>query len=156
MKHARPAQSAGPSTDPLSIRNLTAGSIPTSRCVSWWVLHRHSERKKKRGLVGNPGAAKRYGLDRDAPAAQSAHFVESGCIRFNGDNLLTLDEAAMRRIRGTQIGMIFQEPMTSLTDFSIGFRSGRCCSIHRGLSRRRPLNRLQDHRADRIGDRNHA
>ena len=37
-----------------------------------------------------------------------------GAIRLNGRDLLTLDEAAMREVRGRDIGMIFQEPMTSL------------------------------------------
>ena len=38
----------------------------------------------------------------------------AGSIRFQGTDLLTLDEPAMRKIRGNDISMIFQEPMTSL------------------------------------------
>src|SRR4051812_1411459 len=38
----------------------------------------------------------------------------AGAIRFQGIDLLTLNEAAMRNIRGNDISMIFQEPMTSL------------------------------------------
>src|SRR5262249_39566350 len=38
----------------------------------------------------------------------------AGAIRFQGKDLLTFDEAAMRDIRGNEISMIFQEPMTSL------------------------------------------
>ena len=40
--------------------------------------------------------------------------IVAGSIRFDGTELLTLDPAAMRAIRGNRIGMIFQEPMTSL------------------------------------------
>src|SRR4051812_28360610 len=40
--------------------------------------------------------------------------VTSGEVRFGGQDLATLSETEMRRVRGAQIGMIFQEPMTSL------------------------------------------
>src|ERR1700680_2683092 len=47
--------------------------------------------------------------------------IVSGTIRFAGRNLLDLDDAAMRDVRGNDISMIFQEPMTSLNPvLSIG------------------------------------
>ena len=52
---------------------------------------------------------------------QPAVRVAAGSIRFGGDDLTSLDERAMRRIRGDRIAMIFQEPMTSLNPvLSIG------------------------------------
>jgi oligopeptide/dipeptide ABC transporter ATP-binding protein len=68
--------------------------------------------------------------------------VESGRILFNGEDLLNLDDAAMRNIRGNRIGMIFQEPMTSLNPtFSIGFQIGEVLRLHRGLDRRQARDR---------------
>jgi oligopeptide/dipeptide ABC transporter ATP-binding protein len=68
--------------------------------------------------------------------------VESGRIFFNGDDMLNLNDAEMRSIRGNQIGMIFQEPMTSLNPtFSIGFQIGEVLRIHRGLGRKRARRR---------------
>src|SRR6202040_4261836 len=40
--------------------------------------------------------------------------IVSGAVRFDGRDLLALSEAEMRRVRGNDISMIFQEPMTSL------------------------------------------
>jgi oligopeptide/dipeptide ABC transporter ATP-binding protein len=51
--------------------------------------------------------------------------------------MLELNDTEMRSIRGNRIGMIFQEPMTSLNPtFSIGFQIGEVLRIHRGLERK--------------------
>jgi oligopeptide/dipeptide ABC transporter ATP-binding protein len=60
----------------------------------------------------------------------------SGTIRFRGQDLAGLGEEGIRRIRGAEIGMIFQEPMTSLNPvFRIGDQIGEVLELHRGLSR---------------------
>jgi peptide/nickel transport system ATP-binding protein len=60
----------------------------------------------------------------------------AGSIRFQGTDLLTLDEAAMRKIRGNDISMIFQEPMTSLNPvLSIGRQLGETLRLHEGLDK---------------------
>src|ERR1700730_1928247 len=60
--------------------------------------------------------------------------IVSGAIRFEGVDLLGLDEAGMRRIRGNDISMIFQEPMTSLNPvLTIGRQSGETLMLHQGL-----------------------
>lgn len=59
-----------------------------------------------------------------------------GSIRFDGDELRG-DDDAMRRVRGRSIGMIFQEPMTSLNPvLTIGFQISEVLSVHEGLSPR--------------------
>ncbi len=59
----------------------------------------------------------------------------AGSIRFAGRELLTLPEAEMRRIRGNEIAMIFQEPMTSLNPvLTIGRQIGETLRLHQGLS----------------------
>src|SRR5436305_9772959 len=60
----------------------------------------------------------------------------AGAIRFQGTDLLQLDEPAMRKIRGNDISMIFQEPMTSLNPvLSIGRQLGETLRLHDGLSK---------------------
>ncbi|MEJ0074530.1 MAG: ABC transporter ATP-binding protein [Alphaproteobacteria bacterium] len=60
----------------------------------------------------------------------------AGAIRFQGTDLLKLDEAAMRDIRGNEISMIFQEPMTSLNPvLSIGRQLRETLQLHEGLDR---------------------
>ncbi len=65
-----------------------------------------------------------------------ARIVE-GAIRFEGRNLLELRDAEMRDIRGNQIAMIFQEPMTSLNPvLTIGHQIAESLVRHQGLARR--------------------
>ena len=62
--------------------------------------------------------------------------VEGGSVRFQGRDLLALSEKEMRRIRGNEIAMIFQEPMTSLNPvYTIGEQISEVLRLHRGLSR---------------------
>ena len=95
------------------------------------------------GLVGESGCGKSVtamSIIRLLPSPPSR--VESGRIFFNGDDMLELNDAEMRSIRGNRIGMIFQEPMTSLNPtFSIGFQIGEVLRIHRGLGRNRARRR---------------
>jgi len=61
--------------------------------------------------------------------------IVAGEIRFEGNNLLDLPEAAMRRIRGNDISMIFQEPMTSLNPvFRVGAQIEAVLRLHRRLA----------------------
>jgi peptide/nickel transport system ATP-binding protein len=60
--------------------------------------------------------------------------IVSGQIRFHGRDLLKLGEAEMRHIRGNEISMIFQEPMTSLNPvLTIGRQIGETLRLHQGL-----------------------
>jgi peptide/nickel transport system ATP-binding protein len=59
----------------------------------------------------------------------------AGAIRFNGKYLLDLSEAEMRDIRGNEISMIFQEPMTSLNPvLTVGRQIGETLRLHQGMS----------------------
>jgi peptide/nickel transport system ATP-binding protein len=59
----------------------------------------------------------------------------AGQIRFQGKNLLDLSDAEMRKIRGNEISMIFQEPMTSLNPvLTIGRQIGETLRLHQGLT----------------------
>jgi len=60
----------------------------------------------------------------------------AGAIRFEGVDLLKLDDRAMRDIRGNHISMIFQEPMTSLNPvLTVGRQIGETLRLHQGLGR---------------------
>jgi peptide/nickel transport system ATP-binding protein len=60
-----------------------------------------------------------------------------GTLRFGGRDLLALPDAEMRKIRGNEISMIFQEPMTSLNPvLTVGRQIGETLRLHQGLSGR--------------------
>ena len=60
----------------------------------------------------------------------------AGAIRFNGRDLLKLPEAEMRKLRGGEISMIFQEPMTSLNPvLTVARQIGETLRLHQGLSK---------------------
>ncbi|MEM7163871.1 MAG: ABC transporter ATP-binding protein [Planctomycetota bacterium] len=89
------------------------------------------------GLVGESGCGKSVTslsilkLIPDPPGK-----VAEGEIRFRGCNLLELDYDEMRKIRGKEISMIFQEPMTSLNPvFTIGWQMRESILYHNGCSK---------------------
>ena len=60
----------------------------------------------------------------------------AGSIRFEGRDLLALSEPEMRKVRGNEISMIFQEPMTSLNPvLTVGRQIAEALTLHRGLAR---------------------
>jgi len=89
------------------------------------------------GIVGESGCGKSVtalSVMRLIPA-QSGRIVE-GSVRFEGQDLAALSDAQMRSIRGNQIAMVFQEPMTSLNPVhTVGAQIAEAVSIHQGLSR---------------------
>jgi peptide/nickel transport system ATP-binding protein len=68
--------------------------------------------------------------------------IVAGNAMLNGIDLLQLDDAAMRGVRGNEISMIFQEPMTSLNPvLTIGEQIGEALRLHQGLSHKAALAR---------------
>jgi len=97
------------------------------------------EEGKTLGVVGESGCGKSVtslSIMRLIPNPPGK--IEGGEILFKGKNLLTLSNDEMRQIRGNQIGMIFQEPMTSLNPvFTVGNQIAESIHIHnRDLSRK--------------------
>ena len=71
--------------------------------------------------------------------------IVSGAIRFAGRDLRELTEAQMREVRGNEISMIFQEPMTSLNPvLNIGRQIGETLTLHQGLDRKAALGKAVD------------
>ena len=87
------------------------------------------------GLVGESGCGKSVtamSVLRLMPEPPSR--IAAGTIRFGGSDLAHLDRRRMRGVRGSQIGMIFQEPMTSLNPtFSVGWQLGEALRLHTRL-----------------------
>ncbi len=68
--------------------------------------------------------------------------IVGGAIRLDGVDLMGLDEATMRTIRGNQISMVFQEPMTSLNPvMTIGRQIGEALILHQNMSQKAATNR---------------
>ena len=66
--------------------------------------------------------------------------IAGGSIRFDGQELLSLSDPAMRAMRGNQIAMIFQEPMSALNpSIQIGRQIAEPLTVHRGMSWGRAL-----------------
>ncbi|HEX2889267.1 ABC transporter ATP-binding protein [Vineibacter terrae] len=90
------------------------------------------------GVVGESGSGKSvHALAVMQLLSPPAARVEAGEIRFRGTDLLRLDDRAMRAVRGRQIGMIFQDPISSLNPvYTVGFQLCEVLRLHLGLSRR--------------------
>lgn len=123
----------------LQIRNLSVSFksekkvVPAVKDISFDL-----NRGEILGIVGESGSGKSVtslatmGLIPSPPG-----LVENGEILFEGKDLIKLSEKNMRRIRGNQISMIFQEPMTSLNPlFSIGNQLVEALRLHTDLTKK--------------------
>ncbi len=90
------------------------------------------------GLVGESGCGKSVtALSVMRLIPQPPGRVEEGTITLEDRNLLELTEGEMRTVRGNEISMIFQEPMTSLNPvLTVGFQIAEALMLHQGFSKR--------------------
>jgi peptide/nickel transport system ATP-binding protein len=90
------------------------------------------ERGKVLGIVGESGSGKSVSSLTVMGLTRSGDTRISGSVRFEGRELLTLDPEAVRRIRGDDIAMIFQDPLSSLHPFyRIGHQLVEAIRVHR-------------------------
>ena len=96
------------------------------------------DKGKTLGIVGESGCGKSVtslSIMRLVDPATGRN--EGGSIVFDGQDLLTLPEKEMRKLRGNRISMIFQEPMTSLNPvFTIGDQISESLKLHKGLDKK--------------------
>jgi oligopeptide transport system ATP-binding protein len=87
------------------------------------------------GIVGESGCGKSVSvLSVMRLIPQPPGKIVEGEIRFRGRNLMGLSEEEMRYIRGAEMAMVFQEPMTSLNPvLSIGFQIVEALKLHQGM-----------------------
>jgi oligopeptide/dipeptide ABC transporter ATP-binding protein len=121
----------------LDVRSLSthfstgAGIVRAVDDVSWDI-----EAGETVALVGESGCGKSVSaLSIMRLVAEPAGRIVGGQILFKGRDLLQLSEEEMRHVRGREIGMIFQEPMTSLNPvLSIGRQLTEGLEIHLGMT----------------------
>ena len=113
--------------------HLEAGIAKAVDDVSLWI-----DPGEMVGLVGESGCGKSVtslSIMRLIPSPPGR--IESGKILFRGKDLLILNEAEMRKIRGNEIAMIFQEPMTSLNPvFTIGSQIMEAIQLHQEVGKK--------------------
>ena len=87
------------------------------------------------GIVGESGCGKSVtAMSVMRLIAKPSGFIKNGSIIFQGQNLLELSEKEMRKIRGNDIAMIFQEPMTSLNPvYTVGNQIEEVVKLHQKL-----------------------
>ena len=95
------------------------------------------------GLVGKSGCGKSVtSLSIMRLLPDRAARIAGGSVLLDGEDLTTATEERMRKVRGNDISMIFQEPMTSLNPvLTIGRQIAETLVLHEGLSRRAALDR---------------
>lgn len=98
------------------------------------------------GIVGESGSGKSVtSLAVMGLLQKPAAIIPQGEILFNGQDLLKFNDSQMRDIRGNQISMIFQEPMTSLNPvFKVGDQIAETIRIHRKITNKEAWDRAVD------------
>ena len=106
----------------------------------------HIDERESVAIVGESGSGKSVSaLSVMRLVASPPGRVVHGEVIFEGRDLLKLSEAEMRHIRGNEIAMVFQEPMTSLNPvLTIGFQLSEALKLHMGMSRKEAMTRSAD------------
>lgn len=97
---------------------------------------------KTLGIVGESGSGKSITSLSILRLIQNPGKIIGGEILFKGENILKKTEAEMRKIRGNEISMIFQEPMTSLNPvYTVGQQISESFMIHQNMSKKEAMKR---------------
>jgi peptide/nickel transport system ATP-binding protein len=106
----------------------------------------HIDRGETLGVVGESGCGKSVtALSIMKLIPQPPGKIVEGQILYNGQDLVDLAPNRMRKIRGKEISMIFQEPMTSLNPvFTCGEQIAEALRLHEGLGRRAAMAKTVD------------
>jgi len=109
-----------------TVFDLPSGSVPAVNDVSFEI-----RQGETLGIVGESGSGKSVTAFSIMRLVQSPGRIAGGSISFKGRNLLQLSEREMRHVRGAEISLIFQEPMTALNPvFTIGDQLRETLLVH--------------------------
>lgn len=122
----------------LEVNNLTTSFLINGRWKT--VVHDVSfaiAPRETLAIVGESGSGKSVTALSIMGLNAAGRSRVGGSVKLQGKELLDLPQEAMRRIRGNEIAMIFQEPMTCLNPvLTIGSQIAESLILHRGISRR--------------------
>jgi oligopeptide/dipeptide ABC transporter ATP-binding protein len=115
-----------------TVFDLPSGVVPAVNDVSFDIQHGETL-----GIVGESGSGKSVTAFSIMRLVQAPGRIAGGAIYFKGRNLLELSERDMQRVRGAEISLIFQEPMTALNPvFTIGDQLCETLLVHGKTTRR--------------------
>ena len=116
------------------------GEVQAVRGVSWFL-----NEGEALGIVGESGSGKSVSAYAIMRLLQSPGRVIGGTIRFNGVDMLSLSESDMRHIRGNDIAMIFQDPMTSLNPvYTVGDQLREPLKLHLNMKGKDATKRAEE------------
>ena len=103
------------------------------------------EAGKTLGIVGESGSGKSVSAMSINKLLDGNGWIESGSVTFNGRDILHCTEKEMYHIRGNEISVIFQEPMTSLNPvFTVERQIGEVLRIHQNMSKKQAAEKVVD------------
>ena len=107
------------------------------------------EAGKTLGVVGESGSGKSVSAMSMLKLLDGNGYIAGGSIKFNGRELTELPISEMQKIRGNEISVIFQEPMTSLNPvFTVERQVAESFIIHQGLSKKEAREKVVEMLAD--------
>ena len=116
------------------------GEVQAVRGISWFL-----DEGEALGIVGESGSGKSVSVYAIMRLLQTPGRVVGGSIHFNGTDILSLTEEEMRHIRGNDIAMIFQDPMTSLNPvYTVGDQICEPLKLHLKMNDEDAMKRAEE------------
>jgi len=89
------------------------------------------------GIVGESGSGKSVAMYSMLGLVRDANVSISGSVRFEGREILGLSDTEMQSVRGGEVGMIFQDPMTALTPvYTVGWQIVEQLRAHNDMTKK--------------------
>jgi len=93
--------------------------------------------KEVLGIVGESGSGKSVAMYSMLGLVRDANVSISGSVRFEGREILGLSDTEMQSVRGGEVGMIFQDPMTALTPvYTVGWQIVEQLRAHNDMTKK--------------------